>query len=260
MIEFSNRNSPGRRTSAIRLAATHPGLVLAALRSPADLAKWGTGSGGREATVAGYYRKHAQLCAVRSRRRHGRLYSAAVPDLDYLERMIAAELRHPCGKLSVYYQLCRMLAPATVVETGVFFGLSSAKWLQGLHDNGRGSMYSIDLPGGNWPGGRRYPAGAGPGFAVPAHLRNRWKLRLGPSQELLSPLLEQLGEIDIFFRDSEHTYEAMTFEFNCAWPHLRDGGLLISDDVDRNTAFQDFCGGRDIDHRTVAGIGIALRR
>jgi hypothetical protein len=75
------------------------------------------------------------------------------------------------------------------------------------------------------------PAGRQPGWLVPDDLRGRWELRLGDARELLPELLEELGEIDLFFHDSLHTREHMLFEFETAWPHLRAGGLLVADDI-----------------------------
>ena len=43
----------------------------------------------------------------------------------------------------------------------------------------------------------------------------------------------------MFVHDSEHTHQAMTFEFNTVWPFLRNG-LLVSDDVNQNDAFLEF--------------------
>jgi predicted O-methyltransferase YrrM len=40
--------------------------------------------------------------------------------------------------------------------------------------------------------------------------------------------------------DSEHSYECMRFEFERAWPALRPGGVLVSDDVNSNDAFFEF--------------------
>jgi hypothetical protein len=44
----------------------------------------------------------------------------------------------------------------------------------------------------------------------------------------------------IFFHDSDHSYENMFFEFNWAWNNL-DAAVIISDDIDGNDAFYDFC-------------------
>lgn len=43
----------------------------------------------------------------------------------------------------------------------------------------------------------------------------------------------------LYFHDSDHSYENMTFEFNWAWNELKVD-CLISDDVSDNTAFSKF--------------------
>jgi len=72
---------------------------------------------------------------------------------------------------------------------------------------------------------------------VPTDLRNRWHLYLGDAKEMLPRLLQTLGTIDIFIHDSLHSYEHMLFEFRTAWPHLRGGGVILSDDIDANCSF-----------------------
>jgi len=49
-----------------------------------------------------------------------------------------------------------------------------------------------------------------------------------------------MKSIDIFIHDSLHTPQTMKYEFEKAWPFVRAGGLLISDDVEGNSAFVDF--------------------
>jgi len=134
------------------------------------------------------------------------------------------------------YLLTRFVSPSTIVETGVFSGISSAYILRALRDNSRGTLYSIDLPD---PWLEKH--GLSVGFVVPLELKNRWKLILGRSSKMLRPLLSSLGEIDLFFHDSEHNYENMMFEFKCAWPHIRQHGILLADDIEKNSSFRDFC-------------------
>jgi hypothetical protein len=43
----------------------------------------------------------------------------------------------------------------------------------------------------------------------------------------------------LFFHDSDHSYENMTFEFNWAWNELKVA-CLVSDDVSENMAFSNF--------------------
>jgi predicted O-methyltransferase YrrM len=77
---------------------------------------------------------------------------------------------------------------------------------------------------------------------VPPELRERWELVLGRSQDELPPLLDRVGQIDFFMHDSEHSYECMSFEFRTAWPALREGGVLVADDVNVNPAWAEFTG------------------
>src|SRR5207247_4960247 len=52
---------------------------------------------------------------------------------------------------------------------------------------------------------------------------------------------EQLPRsIDMFLHDSSHSYRHMLWEFRQFWPRLRDGGLLMSHDVQMNAAFPGF--------------------
>jgi hypothetical protein len=149
------------------------------------------------------------------------------------------------------YRLLRHLQPRVAVETGVCNGVSTAFLLLALEDNGGGELHSIDLPeiageeyepGTFWDGkgGAVIPPGKEPGWMVPPGLRDRWHLVLGRSQDELPPLLDRLGEIDFFMHDSEHSYECMSFEFRSAWTALRDGGVLVADDVNVNSAWDEF--------------------
>jgi predicted O-methyltransferase YrrM len=149
------------------------------------------------------------------------------------------------------YRLLRELRPRVSVETGVCNGVSTAFLLLALEDNEEGELYSIDLPevageeyepGTFWDGkgGAVIPPGKEPGWMVPPALRERWRLVLGRSQEELPPLLARLGAIDFFMHDSEHSYECMSFEFRTAWTALREGGVLVADDVNVNAAWDEF--------------------
>jgi hypothetical protein len=151
------------------------------------------------------------------------------------------------------YALLRHLRPRAAVETGVANGFSTAFSLLALQRNGDGHLYSVDLPrevGREYDAGMFYegegkagiPTGSEPGWLIPPELKDRWTLTLGRTQDELPPLLERLGTIDSFMHDSEHSFDCMWFEFNAAWPHIRQGGLLLSDDVNSTAAFPRFAG------------------
>lgn len=129
------------------------------------------------------------------------------------------------------YVLCRALTPTVVVETGVANGMSSAFILQALRVNRHGTLHSIDLP---LPG--KNPGMIG--VLIPNELRSRWHLHLGSSRRAL-PHIVRGHIVDIFVHDSLHTYRNMRREFDVAWPRIRPGGVLVSDDVDGNPAFDE---------------------
>lgn len=165
-----------------------------------------------------------------------------------LEEIIQQAKVHWTFQQTILYFVCRHLTPKIVVETGVDYGTSSAFILQALEDNGVGMLYSIDLPGVEYTAPFRngytdllLPKNVKTGFAVPSKLKARWKLILGDAKKELPPLLDNLGNVDLFFHDSMHTYEHMMFEYDTAFNYLKDGSILANDDIHWNLAFDDFC-------------------
>jgi len=152
------------------------------------------------------------------------------------------------------YALTRLTKPEIVVETGVASGRSSWIILEAMEANQKGYLYSIDLP--KYYFGRKaetyltkegkqefcgfVPEGKEPGWLVPPELRERWELILGDSKNELPKLASRLEKINIFYHDSEHSYENMKFEFETVWPKIGENGFLLSDDVTWNNAFKEF--------------------
>lgn len=152
---------------------------------------------------------------------------------------------HLFGKL--IYFMVRCAKPDVMIETGVAHGVSSWTILNAMHKNQKGRLYSIDLP--NLDTKKVFNVenfSRQPGWVVPDFLRSRWELQLGKSEDLLPALLTKLKAIDIFFHDSDHSYENMKFEFMTAFDFVRQGGLVISDDVHRNNAFSEFVSEKNI--------------
>ncbi|CAN5574289.1 hypothetical protein BH11BAC1_BH11BAC1_23140 [soil metagenome] len=154
-------------------------------------------------------------------------------------KVVGNQPTHFFGKF--LYFILRCLKPEIVVESGVSHGASSWNILNALHKNKKGTLYSIDLP--DKDGIRLFNVTNFKkeiGWVVPDVLRDRWQLQLGDAKKLLPELLRKLGAIDVFFHDSDHSYDFMTFEFNEAYPFLKNGGLVISDDVHLHGAFEEF--------------------
>jgi hypothetical protein len=51
----------------------------------------------------------------------------------------------------------------------------------------------------------------------------------------------------------------MFFEYEAAWPKLKIGGVLVSDDVNRNSAFEDFCKAKQERGQVVGGKGLVFK-
>jgi len=142
------------------------------------------------------------------------------------------------SNIVMLYYLVRVSKPSEIVETGVWSGKTSWTILHALTDNGKGHLTSIDL-GKKQCDGIKLPTTEIGGF-VPETLRKSWTLKLGDAHELLPETLSKLGAIDMFYHDSNHTYEHMTFEFTTALSCLKKGGIICSDDINMNNAWIDF--------------------
>jgi len=130
------------------------------------------------------------------------------------------------------YALTRWLRPAVVVESGGFIGMSSAFILKALADEklAVSKLYSIELS-----------EDCEQGVLIPNDVRS--SARFVPMRGRIEDLLkrDQLPRfIDMFLHDSSHSYRHMLWEFRQFWPRLRDGGLLVSHDVQMNAAFSEF--------------------
>ncbi len=117
--------------------------------------------------------------------------------LDKTSRVAPFTTRHHAdlSLARLCYAVCRLLRPEIVLETGVAYGVTTALVLKALQVNGKGRLYSIDLP----PLGEN--ADAFVGYLVPEALRARWTVNRGVSKRVLPQLLPRLGRVDLFIPD-----------------------------------------------------------
>ena len=146
------------------------------------------------------------------------------------------------------HALVRDMRPQHIVETGVLHGMTSGFILEALALNQSGTLTSIDLPSLAESGPANHdgyndtlPAGKQPGWIIPARLHPHWNLKLGASRELLPEICAAPQPIDMFIHDSEHSYATMWFELTTAWDAMRQGGILVCDNIEANPSFFDFC-------------------
>jgi len=138
------------------------------------------------------------------------------------------------------YYLVKFSEPDVIVETGVANGFSSSYLLLALDSLKKGKLISIDYLVMPWHTKEKV------GQAIPQELKIWHDLIIGNSLIELEKLKTTVKQFDIFMHDSSHTYKHMMAEYQIAWPHLKDGGYLLSDDVSQNDAFLEFadCIGR----------------
>lgn len=127
--------------------------------------------------------------------------------------------------VSLTYACARLLRPDVVVETGVANGYTTGAILAALDENDKGTLLSFDLP-------HLHPdAEESVGAAVDPALQARWTLHMGPAAPTLRRVLPGCPPVDIVVQDAAHTVRGQLAEYRAAWPFLKSGGLLISDDV-----------------------------
>ena len=219
----------------------------------------------REQPVGGPLARHFEAVERRRVEETGRAYKGAT----------IASWRHV-----FLYALVRGIGATRAVETGVANGFTSAYLLAALDRNGGDArLHSVDLPffddhdSGTIKGAVEGTAlasvdeftpvapGRSAGWVVPDELRPRWDLRLGDAKELLPALLEEIGEVDLFFHDSEHTREHILWELELAWPHVRAGGVLAADDLflRGHEAVPEFARAKGVRFESFGGVGFVRK-
>jgi hypothetical protein len=103
------------------------------------------------------------------------------------------------------------------------------------------------------------------GIAVPAEWRREWTLIREPDRNGLKKAIKRLGgTIDLCHYDSDKSYPGRMFAYPILWDALRPGGVFISDDIQDNFAFRDFCAARGIAYAVTESegkyVGIARKR
>jgi predicted O-methyltransferase YrrM len=149
-------------------------------------------------------------------------------------------VRSQPGNVVLYYALIRETRPTVVVETGTASGSMTSFLLAALEANDSGKLISIDIP----PTEGRLTMDltidrSEIGFWIPENLHHRWDYRVGDAKALLPKVMVE-QQVDVFAHDSLHTRTHMLFEYAVARCLMREGTLIISDDILWNNAFDDF--------------------
>jgi len=142
--------------------------------------------------------------------------------------------------LTIYYALVREIQPVSLVETGTAQGSLTSFLLAALARNGKGTLYSIDIP----PNAGKLTmditvAASEVGYFIPVAYRSRWKYIEGDAKIHLPRLMAEV-EVDWFIHDSLHTRTHMLFEYEVARACMPENAVIVSDDILWNNSFCDF--------------------
>lgn len=152
------------------------------------------------------------------------------------------------GSADLIYAICEAIEVRNAVETGVAHGFSSLAILLSVSRRG-GHLWSVDM--------------ANPyirdeseiGIVVPRRLRHGWTLERLPDSVGLPRVLAKAYPVDFSHYDSDKSYEGRMLSYPRLWAGLRDGGILMSDDIGDNTAFRDFAAEINVDPIVISAPG-----
>ncbi len=137
-------------------------------------------------------------------------------------------------ELGYIYASIKLFGGRIIAETGVGPGTTSYAILKASEEF-NGHLYSFDL---GKPFGKEKDMPVG--FMIPDTLRDRFTLIIGDTKATLEKNLIYFGPFDVFFHDSEHTYEHVKFELETALKNLRSKFLIIVDNYDWTNAPVEF--------------------
>ncbi|MGA8398611.1 MAG: class I SAM-dependent methyltransferase [Stellaceae bacterium] len=149
------------------------------------------------------------------------------------------------------YWLVRRLRPRTLVQTGIANGLSSGLILLALAKNGNGgrlhAIGHVNIFDAEDPWRR---AGTvfdevvvdreSLGWMVPDNCRGALDLHDGDAKTLLPEIVSKLDSIDVFFHNSDHSYDQMMFEFQEAKRKLSAPSIVVADKIAGSSSLWDF--------------------
>jgi predicted O-methyltransferase YrrM len=144
-------------------------------------------------------------------------------------------------------RMVRRFTPRSCVELGTAFGISAAYQAAALELNGAGTLTTLE----------RDQALAGVAEEGLARLRlPRASVRLGPINASLDSLVGEADPIDYAFLDADHTEQATLSHFAALLPHLREGAVVVLDDVNWSDEMRRAWGAIRTEPRVSASLGL----
>ncbi len=153
------------------------------------------------------------------------------------------------GDINLIYNLCESIEAKNCIESGVAYGWSSEAILRSISTR-NGKLVSVDMP---MIGQKDYHL---IGCAVSEKMKERWVLLREPDKNgLLKAIKLFTNKVDLIHYDSDKSYYGRKWSQPILYSAIRDGGFLISDDIDDNKAFREFVIGQNLNFHVVEFAG-----
>ena len=165
------------------------------------------------------------------------------------------------GNLSLNYSIAKNIDAKNIIETGVAYGWSSLAILTHLDLSKIGTLTSIDMPFWGTQDEDKI------GCVIPKRFFKYWKLIRLPDRDAVPKVVKKDANFDLCHYDSDKSYGGKKWALPKLWKAIRNGGILVCDDVSDNLAFKDFCEERMInpiivktfDSQVIKYVGIAIK-
>ena len=140
------------------------------------------------------------------------------------------------GAISFLYHLVKESKSKSIIETGVAYGWSSLAILLAIKDTDNALLISNDMPYIKMNNDDYV------GCVIPEELKGKWELQREADIKGIPLALKKVNNnIDLCHYDSDKSYTGRMFAYPLLWRALSKRGIFISDDIQDNIAFKEFC-------------------
>ena len=140
------------------------------------------------------------------------------------------------GAYNLIYFLTRKIKPKIILETGVAAGYSSSAFLEAIHRNKIGKLFSSDFPYFRIPNPVKFI-----GILVDDKYKKNWKLFLDGDERNINKIKKNLKrKIDLIHYDSDKTYEGKIKFFKSINSLLKKNTFIIIDDIQDDNFFLEY--------------------
>ena len=139
------------------------------------------------------------------------------------------------GAYNLIYFLTRKIKPKIILETGVAAGYSSNAFLEAIHKNKIGKLFSSDFPYFRLENPEQYI-----GIVVPNDLKKNWRLEVLGDNKNFEKFRYEFDKINFLFYDSDKRYLSKKKFFKKIDRYIDKDTNIIIDDLHNDSFFFEY--------------------